>query len=180
MKIKKLVGLAAVLMAFVLVLSACGAKEDPEENNEGIANPWTEAKTAEEAAEGAKLDSFDVEGIEISLGKVEPAKYRYMTGLAEAEVPIGAVEMTIRKGDSGQTDFGDSDCSGDYNDYKYNWTEEIDGMEVFCYGNRKGESTKTAWTGEKYSFAVLAHGAGGDDDYGLPPEDVEIMVKSIK
>ena len=178
---KKLVILLTFVLIFVLSLTACGKSEaEPEEENQQVANPWTECETADEAAEGANVESFNVEDIEISLSPAGPYTYRYMKGMAEAEFPAAAVEMTVRKADSSQVDFGDSDCSGDYNEYKYNWTYDIDGMEVWCYGNRKGEATKTAWNGEKYSFAVLAYGAGGDDDYGLPEEDVKAIVKTLK
>ena len=167
-----------------MVMAACGKNEnseaEPEEENQQVANPWTECETAEEAAEGANVESFNVEDIDISLTPAGPYTYRYMKGMAESEFPASAVEMTVRKADSGQVDFGDSDCSGDYNDYKHYWTIDVDGIEVWCYGNRKGESTKTVWNGEKYSFAVLAYGAGGDDDYGLPEEDVISVVKTLK
>jgi hypothetical protein len=56
----------------------------------------------------------------------------------------------------------------------------VDGQQVQCFGNREGEATKTIWTDGEYNYAVLAYGAGGDDDYGLSPEDVAIMVNALK
>ena len=49
MKKLLVIGLAA---AFALALVGCGSQEEPapEEEEVGIANPWTEAASAEEAA----------------------------------------------------------------------------------------------------------------------------------
>ena len=50
--------LAAILM---IALTACGAKETEEENSgEGSLNPWHDAATADEAADGAGVGYFTV------------------------------------------------------------------------------------------------------------------------
>lgn len=187
----------ALALALGLMLAGCGGSGDTEsteadanagteaaeEESAGMPNPWQDAQSAAEAAVGAGLDEFIIdEDMEISLGKVEPTVYRYMEGMAEAEVPIAAVEMTIRKGLSELAidDVAENDISGDYTEYKYDWTQEIDGTKVTCYGNRSGEATKTIWKAGEYCYAILAFGAGGDDDYGLPAEDVETLVKGIR
>ena len=72
------------------------------------------------------------------------------------------------------------DVSLDDNKYANEWTQTVAGKEVKCFGNREGEATKTIWTAGDYSYAVLAYGAGGDDDYGLSAEDVAIMVNAVK
>ena len=179
---KSLLVMISVLLIVSMALAGCGKKEEaePEPEKDEIGNPWYEVESAEEAAAGAKVESFYVEDIEISLGELGPVTWRYTTGIAEAQFPVAAVDMTVRKGDSSQTDFGDADCSGDYNTYKNQWTLDVDGIEVTCSGNRKGEATKTSWNGEKYSYAVLAYGAGGDDDFGLSEEDVISIVKTMK
>ncbi len=118
--------------------------------------------------------------MEISLGTVVPEGYRCMEGMAEADVPIAAVEMTIRKGSPEFEDVGPGDISGDYGEYANTWTQDVDGTEVTCFGNRKGEATKTIWKVGDYDYAILAYGAGGDVDYGLPADDVNILVKGIR
>lgn len=145
----------------------------------GMANPWSEAASAAEAAEGAGIDGFDIpEGAEISLGTVTPETYRYMDGIAEVQFPIAAVEMTIRKGTAEAAE--DGDISGDYNTYQYEWTQSIKGLEVTCFGNREGEATKTIWTSGDYCYAVLAYGAGGDDDFGLSADDLNSLINGIQ
>lgn len=146
-----------------------------ENTSVGIANPWSSAASAEEAAKGAGLDSFEVPaGAKTSLGALDTIDYRYMDGMAEAQIPVAAVELTVRKGN------GEDDISGDYNSYKNKWSAEINGITVMCFGNREGEATKTVWVSEGCSYAVLAYGAGGDEDFGLQADDLNIIVSGVK
>lgn len=139
--------------------------------------PWTQAATAEEAAKGAGLDRFEVpDGVQTSLGPVAPLSFGYQEGVAEADISAAAVEMRARKGLKASYE----DVSFDENEYKYEWSRDIGGTIVKCYGNRDGEATKTVWSDDTYSYALLAYGAGGDDDYGLPAEDLDGLVEAIK
>lgn len=148
------------------------------EDELGLANPWQSADSAEAAAEGAGLDGFSIADMEISLGKVEPEEYRYMDGIAEAHIPIAAVEMTIRKGLASAAENGD--ISGDYNSYENEWTQNIKGLEVKCSGNREGEATKTIWMVDDVCYSITAYGAGGDDDYGLSADDLNSLINGIQ
>lgn len=154
----------------------------PEETALGGHTNWTQAATAEEACEGAGLDSLaDLNGTEITLGvlgEMGQITYRYMDGVVQTFCPAAAVEMSVIKGriPSGT----DGDVSMDSTPYKYEWTQDVDGQEVKCFGNREGEATKTIWTAGDYNYAVLAYGAGGDDDFGLRAEDVATMVNAAK
>ena len=183
-RIKNLLVIVLVLaMLFTLVACNSAKKEEPKEEAETqeaeesttIANPWSDADTLDAAVEGARLKGFTFdEGMILSLGEVVPAGYRYMEKMVEIEVPIAAVEMTIRKG------MGEADISGDYNTYANEWTVDVDGTEVTCFGNREGEATKTIWQTNDGSYSILAYGAGGDADFGLNAEDLAILVKGIK
>ena len=143
---------------------------------------WTQAATAEEAAKGAGLDFLaDLNGTQTSLGvlgEIGAITYRYMDGVAQIFCPVAAVEMSVIKGriPSGN----DGDVSLDSTPYKYEWTQDVDGQEVKCFGNREGEATKTIWTAGDYNYAIVAYGAGGDDDFGLRTEDVVTMVNAVK
>ena len=150
---------------------------DDAEELVGIANPWTEVDSIEAATEGAGLGFFEFdENVSLSLGDHGTPVYRYMEGMVEVDFPIAAVEMTIRKGSFAE----DGDVSGDYNVYNHMWAQDVDGITVTCFGNREGEATKTIWTDGESNFALLARGAGGDEDFGLQPEDVAAMVNAIK
>ncbi len=151
----------------------------PEGENVGMANPWSDAGTLAEAAEGAGLDGFSIpEEAEISLGEVKLSQARYMEGLAEAVVEFPAVEMTIRKGNASVAE--DGDISGDYNEYANTWTQNIKGLEVTCYGNRKGDATKTIWTVDDTCYSITAYGLGGDTDYGLSADDLNSLINGIQ
>jgi hypothetical protein len=101
-----------------------------------------------------------------------------MDGVVQTFCPAAAVEMSFVKGKipSGT----DGDVSLDNTPYKYEWTQDVDGQEVKCFGNREGEATKTIWSEGDYNYAVVAYGAGGDDDFGLCAEDVATMVNAVK
>lgn len=156
--------------------AAEGTDEEGEVTEIQIANPWTEVETLEAACEGSGV-SFDmVNGMEISIGEVVPYTYRYMDGLVEIEAPTGAVELLIRKGLAPE----DGDISGDYNSYAYEWTQNVKGLEVRCFGNREGEATKTIWTLEDMAYSILAYGAGGDSDFGLNPDDLNSLINGMQ
>ena len=143
----------------------------------GMPNPWHTVSSARDAAAGSGISGFVVpEGESISLGTIVPHDYRYMEGLAEADVPFPAVQMTIRKGVAPEN----GDVSGDYNKYAHTWTQNVGGVDVTCSGNREGEATKTIWTAGDYSFCILVQGLGGDDDYGLGADDLAILVGGIQ
>ena len=141
------------------------------------AEQWNTADSTDDAGEKAGVGLFLVDPSGLSLGDVLGAEYRYMEGVAEAHYGIAAVDLYVRKGLAG---IDEGDISFDNNDYKYEWTKEINGTEVKCFGNREGEATKTIWTDGEYSYAVLAYGAGGDDDYGLSEEDLNTLLADIQ
>ena len=153
----------------------------PEGEEVGIPNPWSDVDSAEAAAAGAGLDGFMVPDgqAEISLGEVKVTQYRCMDGLAEAIVEFPAVEMTIRKG-SKELEIAEGDISGDYGEYKYDWTQNIKGLEVKCFGNREGEATKTIWSVDDMDYSITALGLGGDEDYGLSPDDLNSLINGIQ
>ncbi len=146
----------------------------------GMANPWSDVNSAEEAAEGAGVDGFSAaEGVTISLGEVKDVHYRCMKGIAEAVIEFPAVEMTIRKGDA-TYEIAEGDISGDYNEYKYDWTQSVKGLEVNCFGNRKGDATKTIWAVDDYDYSICVQGLGGDEDYGLSADDLNSLINAIQ
>lgn len=155
------------------------ASSEEASSQAGMANPWSDVESAKAAAEGAGIDGFGLpESATISLGDVTFSSYRCMDGLAEAVAEFPAVEMTIRKGLSSVAE--DGDISGDYNEYANTWIQNIKGLEVTCFGNREGDATKTIWSVDDLCYSITAYGLGGDEDYGLSPDDLNSLINGIQ
>ena len=143
----------------------------------GMANPWSDAESAEDAAKGAGIDGMSLdEDLGLSLGKEFERTYRFMDGIAEVTLEFPASQITVRKG----TNAENGDISGDYNEYKNTWTQDINGQEVTCSGNREGDASKTIWTAGDMCYSITAEGLGGDDDFGLTAEDLALVVEKLK
>ena len=143
----------------------------------GLANPWSDVASAEEAAKGAGIDSFVIaEDPGLDLGQLFERTYRCMDGIAEARLEYPASALTVRKGNYAEED----DISGDYTEYANTWTQDVNGIEVTCFGNREGDAAKSIWTVDNMYFSIVAEGLGGDQDFGLNAERLTAMVSSIQ
>ena len=147
------------------------------EENTGLANPWSDVGSAEEAAKGAGIDSFVIaEDPDLDLGQLFERTYRCMDGIAEARLEYPASALTVRKGTKAE----EGDISGDYTEYANTWTQDVNGIEVTCFGNREGDAAKSIWTVDNMYFSIVAEGLGGDQDFGLNAERLTAMVSSIQ
>lgn len=196
---KKRIVLSIILVAVMVsaMLAGCSSggsaapKEEPaateaedtvektgtaDEENTGLANPWTDVGSSEEAAKGAGIDSFVIaEDPVIDLGENFERTYRCMDGIAEARLEYPASALTVRKG----TNAEDGDISGDYTEYAETWTQDVDGIEVTCFGNWEGDASKSIWNVDGMYYSIVAEGLGGDDDFGLNAERLTEMVRCI-
>lgn len=202
MKIK-LVVMSAAAFALAVGLASCGSQGQPASGSSaatsapvetsaaveptsdlgetspmvGMPNPWSEAASAEEAAQGAGLTDFSVPAdVELTVGPVTEVSYRYMDGIAEATIMYPASQATIRKGIVPEGE----DISGDYNEYANTWTQNIKGLEVTCSGNREGAATKTVWSVDGISYSINALGLGGDEDFGFSADDLNSLINAIQ
>ena len=142
----------------------------------------SKVNSAEEAAAGAALDKFALPmDAQTDLGSVSTSKdwmnYRYMEGFAQTDFPMGAVDIVVRKGLS---TINNGDVSGDTTEYTYSWTQDVNGTEAKCWGNKEGSAMKTIWTKGDYSYSITARGAGGEDDFGLSANDVAVWVAGVE
>ena len=159
--------------------SAAAATIATAEESVGMANPWSDVESAEEAAKGAGIDSFVIaEDPGIDLGENFERTYRCMDGIAEARLEYPASALTVRKGTDTYAEEGD--ISGDYTEYANTWTQDVNGIEVTCFGNREGDASKSIWTVGDMHFSIVAEGLGGDEDFGLNAERLTAMVSSIQ
>ena len=173
--------LAAVL---VLALAGCGAAKEPEKEPEadepftGMANPWSEVKTAAEAGKGAGVGEFQLpEGVVLNVGPLAFTEFRWMDGLAHADGSAGAATISVRKGLTAKIG---EDVSGDYTEYAETWTQDVDGQTVTCKGNVEDQAMDVLWSAGDYSYCIYVRGQGDDDaTFGLGGEDVAALVAAI-
>ena len=135
----------------------------------GIANPWHEAASAQEAAEGAGLESFTPPEY-LTCFPAEPAvSFRYMEGLAEADYTDGTRTLTIRKG------LGDQDVSGDYTVYPAEWEINHKGLAIRCSGTGETVSlARWAFGGCSWSLTV------SPNETGLSADEVTSLVNQCQ
>ena len=157
--------------------STSSALRDAAEENTGVGNPWSDVESAEEAAKGAGIDSFVIaDDPGLDLGQLFEKTYRCMHGIAEARLEYPASALTVRKGTYAE----EGDISGDHTEYANTWTQDVNGIEVTCFGNREGDAAKSIWTVDNMYFSIVAEGLGGDEDFGLNAERLTAMVNSIQ
>lgn len=158
---KKILALLLTLI-FALSLAACGSSaktpeesaaplESPEENVQpvGMANPWTEYASLEEAEAAAGFE-FPQPKWDVAYDSVT---YRVMDGIIEIiyAQDDGQV-MTLRKGAD------ETDISGDYNDYDFtsNFSGAISG-KIQGVTNEQGEQLcKIAtWVSDGHFYVIF-------------------------
>ena len=138
---------------------------------------WTKAANKEEALSAVGIESFEIpEGAEIRLGPITAGEYRTHEGAVRVNAAFPAVDMFIFKAPE---DVNGGDPSFVTEEYANEWTQDIDDITVTCYGNREGDATKTVWTRDGYSYAIVVYGLGGDTDFGLSADDLAIIVPSV-
>ena len=172
-----------LVMALILTLFGIGICEEAAPEGAfgiaGMANPWTEAADADEAADGAGVGYFMVpeENAETTGGQVNWYGFQYMEGIAEADGGIGSAELTVRKGLKQNT----ADVSGDYTEYAFEWTQEAEGWQVSCFGNEEGRAMKAIWLSDNFSYSIVMRGQGDlYDVYGLDAEAIGALVAAIQ
>lgn len=152
----------------------------PADEGVGMANPWSDVETPSEAAEGAGLDGFSIpEGTEIYLGEVKVSQCRYMEGIAEAVIDYPASQLVIRKGLASAA-AEEGDISGDYNEYANTWTQNINGIEVTCFGDKEDAAAKTIWQADDMCYSINAIALGGEEAFGLSADDLSSLINGIQ
>lgn len=141
----------------------------------GMANPWTEAASAEQAAQNAGIDSFTLpDSIDLAGQTFSNASFISMSGMAEATLDGPTAQLVIRKG--GQSE--EPDISGDYNEYAAEWTQMVDGLRVTCYGAQEDAAAKLIWSSDIYAFSAVYYPLDPDGS-GLSTDDVNALVSAV-
>ena len=144
----------------------------------GIANPWKEALTLDEAAYGANLNGFTIdEESPVDGAAINPLKYKYTDSLAEATYSYKGMHVIIRKS---MIEYSDGmDISGSYHEFEYEWPVDIGSISVTCYGDVNGETVKVLWSDDECCYSILVD---NDDEITntLTGKAVEDLVKAVE
>lgn len=182
----------AIALTFALMMAACSPAASTTSSSSGsssaqtgIANPWSDAATAQEAAEGAGVGEFNLlaENTMVENGPVNWDSYHFMEGIAQADGYVGAGLMSVRKGlpsAAVEKVDGVNDISGDYNEYDHSWELDANGTTIHCYSYEEGRTMKAIWESSDYCYAMLLR-SQGDDEYkfGLGDNDIKTIASSI-
>ena len=135
----------------------------------GVANPWIDCGTLEEAAKisGFPMEAPDkVNGHSITL--VQAVKNNMMQAFySDKAIGVEGVKRTIiRKG------VGKEDISGDYNKYEKTETVKV-GDQSVTMKSTKNKVYNITWVVEGYSFAIMS-------DEGLSTGDATAITSIVK
>lgn len=137
---------------------------------------WSDAKDAEAAAKNAGItNGFKVPSpLPIGDYKWSKPNFTSMDMVAQADYDGGKACASIRKGQGVKL----KDLSSDLNEYKYDWTQECQGIEITCHGYEKGVANFLEWTYEDCAYNVWCVSTG-DGNIGMNEKEVAAMVESI-
>ena len=143
----------------------------------GSVNPWKAAQTAEETARGAGLDAFVApERMQVGGSEYDNPAYSHTKSIAQVRYSHDSDTIQLHK--SG-TNAGKEGLAGDYNSYAETWSQDVDGIEVTCYGAEQEAAQLIVWQrdGGNYSLSL---GFGGDTATTMTPDNVARIVSSIQ
>ena len=163
---KKLIS-AALLVAALFTLAACGSGQEPEEPSAYMANPWVDCATLEDAARLAGFVMAVPDRIEGYPNTYIQAIEDYMIQVFYCvKDPGDGDRVLLRKG------VGTEDISGDYGEYAENEVAALHGVVVTLKGE-DGLVYTAVWTRDGYSYAISA-------DAGMSREQIEDLVELVK
>lgn len=185
--------LALLLIAsmFALALAGCSggsaasssaAEEESSASSEATEtvvegkSAWSDAAGAEEAAKNAGISNgFTVPSAPpIGDYKWSEPNFNAMDKIVEAHYNGGEVGVSIRKGEGVPL----KDLNADLNEYKFDWTQEVQGINVACHGYEDGIANFIEWEYENCSYNVWCISTG-DGNIGMSESEVSAMVEGI-
>ena len=137
---------------------------------------WKDSKNMEEAGEAAGFtNGFTLPDL-LPIGdyKWSEPTFTYMENVAEANYDGGEACACVRKGEGVPL----KDLSADLNDYKFDWTQDCDGIEVTCHGYEEGIANFLEWTRDDCSYDVWCVSTS-EDNIGMNEEEVAAMVAGV-
>ena len=154
---------------------------DGDEGTVPAPEDWSVVASSADAAKGAGLENFDVEG-PFSVGDIEypQAQYSFLDGVAQAYYEGGASALYIRKGTPDHTaPISDRNVEKDPVEFPEKWTQNIKGLEVTCYGMAKNQAIVVTWKNDEAAYAITSQGLGGEE-VPMDADDINSIVNSIQ
>ena len=180
---KKLVAtISAAILAFTV--AGCSSKSADTQSDTGETEvvvqgevAWSNSEDAAKAAENAGQSSEFVLPNPLPIGEYEWSQPNFtsMDKVVEATFDGGSISCAIRKGEGVSLE----DLSADLNEYKFDWTQAVDGIEVTCHGYEEGVANFLEWTVDDNSYDVWCMSTG-EGNLGMNADEVYAMVTSIK
>ena len=138
---------------------------------------WSDSEDAAAAAESAGMESGFQIPTPLPIGEYEWSEPTYMAmdKVVEAHSDGGGISCSIRKGEGVAIE----DLSADLNEYKFDWTQDVDGIEVTCHGYEEGVANFLEWTVDDNSYDVWCMSTG-EGNLGMNDDEVYAMVTAIK
>lgn len=145
--------------------------------------PWFRVGSAEEAKENAGFDDFilPIDAI-VDLGygvkSHDNDSYFYRNNSVLAVFHTEKGNLCIFK--ASYSPSNDPDISGDQRDYILNWTQNINDIDVECYGNVEGNTRKALWHDKDNEFCYAVLITGEDESMGFSEGELSTLVAGIQ
>ena len=161
-----LIGIAAVMR-----ITACGDAKESVEPQVGIANPFVDYDTLQDACDAI---GFGMDAPE-TIGEYNGVTFSVMKASEMIQIHYRKDEnhyIVIRKARTQES------IDGDYNLYEEDKTEEIDGREVRLKGNAGNVSLAT-WSDGEFSYSIGAYDLT-EDGTGLSAKEMKDIISQVK
>lgn len=137
---------------------------------------WSVSEDATAAAEAAGFSGDFVVPYPLPIGDYEWSQPNFtaMDHVAQADYDGGTICASIRKGEGVSIE----DLSADLNAYNYDWTQDVDGIEVTCHGYEEGIANFLEWETDGCSYDVWCVSTR-EGNLGMSEGEVYDMVTSI-
>ena len=136
-----------------------------------VVSDWTNAASLDDAISISGLSFSPPENGSLPEG-TSLTGYRAKLSMIEADYS-GTNTMTIRK--SSVT--GGTDLLGDYTNYSKNWTQNVKGLDVTCYGD--GDTANALTFGNVGSYFSVSYNMGNEGN-GLTADQINSLINGMQ
>ena len=138
---------------------------------------WTDAPSAGEAAQAAGVDYFNVsDSVTMGSNSYSNPKFSYTAGAVQALYDGPASGVSVRKTDAAHVSLA---TDRDLSDFSLNWTQDVDGTEVTCFGDAQDAATVIELKVGADTYAATYQGYGGEE-MTMSSDDIADLIAGIE